>query len=262
MLYECGLFAASFVATLAILFLLLNRALKASPPRSFFAELVYPATVSAALLLLLSDGPITSGVWVLYTGLFGVALGLGGQEEPLMDATRKKGWMRILLGVLCVYFCGFLIMTHQVRGFMWGAGMEEAVRRSDEGECEDAARSAWDAAVVAPRKEQRYRALCEAAQLARNAGLLHLAQNAVCQALLLHPHSARAHLIAFSSACTKNEKVAHLLAALRWGVFRPIQADIESLRFIADELARLGRLKEAEKARKWAQNLSKFFPSP
>ena len=61
---------------------------------------------------------------------------------------------------------------------------------------------------------------------------------------------------------TRNEKVAHLLAALRWGVFRPTQTDIQSLLLIADELAQLGKSKEAEKARKWAQNLSNFLPSP
>ena len=262
MLYECGLFTASFVVTLALVFLLLNRALKAPPPRSFFAELVYPATVSASLLLFLSDSPVTSGVWVFYAGLFGVALGLGGREEPLLDATRRRGWMTVLLGVLCVYFCGFVIMTHQVRGFMCGAGMREAMRRYDEGEGSEAARLAWDAAVMAPTKEQRYKALCQTACIAREAGLLRLAQTAVYHALLLHPYSARAHLIALSFARTRNEKVAHLLAALRWGVFRPTQTDIQSLLLIADELAQLGKSKEAEKARKWAQNLSNFLPSP
>jgi len=260
--YECGLFAASLAATLILLFPLLNRALRTTSPRSFFAELIYPATVSAALLLLLSDSPVTSGVWVFYAGLFGVALGLGGREQPLIDATRKKGWLRILLGGLCVYFCGFLVMTHQTRGFMWGEEMREAGRHYEEADAGEAARCAWNAALVAPKKEQRYEALYQAARMARDAGLTRLAQTAVHQALLLHPHSARAHLVALSFARTKKEKSAHLLAALRWGVFRPTQTDIERLLFIAKELERLGRFKEAGKAREWAQNLSNFFSSP
>jgi len=261
-LYEGGLFAASFAITIILLFLLLNRALKTPSPRSFFAELVYPATISAALLLLLSNSPVTSGVWVFYAGLFGVALGFGGREEPLMDATRQKRWLGVLLGGLCVYFCGFLVITHQTRGFVWGEEMWEAVKCYEDAEAVEAARRAWNAAIVAPKKEQRYKALCQAARMARDAGLTHLAQNAVYQALLLHPHSARAHLVALSFARTKKEKVTHLLAALRWGVFRPTQADIERLRFIEEELRRLGRPKEAGKARKWEQNLSNFFSSP
>jgi len=260
--YECGLFAACFAATLILLFSLLNRALKTTPPRSFLAELVYPATISAALFLLLSSSPVTSGVWVFYVGLFGVALGLGGREEPLMDATRKKRWLMVPLGGLCVYFCGFLVMTHQTRGFMWGEEMREACRYYEEAEAGEAARCAWNAVLVAPKKEQRYKALYQAARMARDAGLTHLAQTAAYQALLLHPHSARTHLVALSFARTKKEKITHLLAALRWGVFRPTQADIERLLFIAKELERLGRFREAEKAREWAQNLSNFFPSP
>jgi len=262
LLYENGLFVLGGAFTLAVILLLLSRTRKGASTRALFREMVLPCPVTAVVLLFLSEGPISPGVWPFYCGLFGLGLGLSGREEPLLHDVGKRGLWRLLMCGIAVYLCGFVLVTHHIRGVLFRERLEEARRLYEEAHASAAARKGWSAAMVAPTRVARFEALYDTARMARDGQMRDLAATAIWWALRLNPYSARAHLVAATLARENRQKASHLAAVLRYGVFRPCHTDIEHLQLLADQLERLGRQVEAQNARRWAEKIKEFLSSP